>query len=82
MEVNPYKQLGLNIKVLRTRRELTQEQLAAKADVERSYMGSIERGERNISVVTLLRLAKALKCEPGELLADVKVPARRNSKSK
>lgn len=71
--MKPLKQLGLNVKVLRVKREMTQEDVAAEAGLERSYTGAIERGERNISVMTLLKLAKALNCRPVELLEDVRL---------
>jgi len=56
---------------LRERREaigLSQEGLAARAGLHRTYIGSIERGERNISLRNIFLLAKALHCKPSELL--------------
>lgn len=47
---------------------LTQEQLAEKAGMHFTYIGSIERGQRNVSLVNILRIAKALKVDPGDLL--------------
>lgn len=73
--MKPLRKLGLNIKVWRVRKELTQEELAVEAGLERSYTGGIERGERNISVITLLKLAHALECDPIDLLEEVKLPA-------
>lgn len=66
-------QLGRNIKVMRVRRDMTQEELAAEAGLERSYAGAIERGERNLSVTSLLKLAQALECNPSELLEGVQL---------
>lgn len=48
----------------------SQEELADDSGVERSHMGKIERGERNVTVLNLLRIAKALKCQPSDLLKD------------
>ena len=49
---------------------LSQEGLAASAGVHRTYVGSVERGERNISLINLARIASALDCQPSELLSD------------
>jgi len=66
---------------MRVRRELTQEGLAELIDMERSYTGAIERGEHNITLITILKLADALNCEPAVLLADVKLPRKRRDKA-
>ncbi|MDO4583328.1 MAG: helix-turn-helix transcriptional regulator [Planctomycetia bacterium] len=55
--------LGTHIRSLRTSASLSQEQLALLAGIDRSYMGGIERGERNISFLTLARIATALGCD-------------------
>ena len=47
---------------------LTQEKLAHAAGVDRSYVGSVERGERNLSVLNILTFATALGIDPGELI--------------
>jgi transcriptional regulator with XRE-family HTH domain len=52
--------LGLAIRSLRRDRGLSQETLAALADIDRSYMSSIERGLRNVSVLNVARIAAAL----------------------
>jgi transcriptional regulator with XRE-family HTH domain len=65
------EQLGLNIRVYRTRRQLTQEGLAEAADLHPTYVSEIERGRRNISVETLFKIAKALNCSAAELLEGV-----------
>ncbi len=64
--------LGVNVRHHRKLMGLTQEQLAAAADMERSYVSDLERGTRNPSVMALGRLAKALGVEPHLLLMGVK----------
>ena len=48
----------------------TQEELAERAGVHPTYLGSAERGERNVSIENIVALAKALKCSPKDLLPD------------
>ena len=54
---------------LRKERGLTQEQLAHKANIERSYMGAIERGEKNPTLKKLYSISNALKVKPNKLLS-------------
>ena len=63
--------LGENIRKHRARRGYSQERLADLSGLHRTYIGGVERGERNISVVNIVRLAKALELRASELLADV-----------
>ena len=65
---NYKKILGSNIKKLRTEQNLSQEKLAELASLHRTYIGSIERGERNISLENIVSIGQALKTEPHELL--------------
>ena len=60
--------LGKKIKKLRKEQKISQEELADKADIHRTYMGKIERGESNPPVHTVSKIAKALKVNAGELL--------------
>lgn len=55
------KELGNRIRAERKLLGLSQEDLAHRAELDRSYMGGIERGERNITFTTLCQIAKALK---------------------
>jgi transcriptional regulator with XRE-family HTH domain len=57
---NILERIGLNITLLRERRGLTQERLAATAGLHRAYVGQIERGEKNIGLRNLEKIAKAL----------------------
>ena len=52
--------VGRRVRELRTAQELSQEELAARAGLHRNYVGSVERGEREIGVTSLARLAGAL----------------------
>lgn len=59
--------LGQKIKLLRVNANLTQEELAFKVGVDRSYMGFVERGEKNPTLMTIMKIAKALKTPLKEL---------------
>ncbi len=61
-------QVGQRIKNLRARRGWSQERLADESGVDRSYMSGIERGVRNISILTLAKVALALGVSPSSLL--------------
>jgi transcriptional regulator with XRE-family HTH domain len=60
--------LGRAIRSARQERKLPQETLAARAGVDRSYFGAIERGEFNVSLDTLIKIAAGLGIRPGDLL--------------
>jgi transcriptional regulator with XRE-family HTH domain len=62
------KEVGFNIRRVREERGLTQEKLAAVADLHRAYIGQIERGEKNIGLKNLEKIAKALKVDIRDLL--------------
>lgn len=61
-------QLGETIRTLRKAAGLSQEALADAAEIDRSHMGKIERGERNVSVLNLIKIADALGTRPSKLL--------------
>ena len=52
--------LGANVRAKREVQSLSQETLAEKADLDRTYIGGIERGERNLTIKSAIRVAKAL----------------------
>lgn len=57
---NILDRIGLNITLLREERGLTQEKLAELAGLHRAYIGQIERGEKNLGLKNLEKIAKAL----------------------
>ncbi len=60
--------LGAAVRGRRKALEISQESLALLAGIDRSHMGRIERGERNVTLLNLLRIADALDCQPSALL--------------
>lgn len=62
--------VGANIRKLRVRKKLSQEQLAHDAEIDLTYLGGIERGKRNPSLMVLVRIADQLNVPPSKLLAD------------
>ena len=63
------RQLGAAIRAARHERGLSQEALADAAGIDRSHMGKIERGERNVSVLNVARVATALNVSLASLMA-------------
>jgi transcriptional regulator with XRE-family HTH domain len=55
---------------LRDERGYSQEELAERAGLHRNYVGGVERGERNVALENIVKLAKALSVPPKELFAD------------
>jgi transcriptional regulator with XRE-family HTH domain len=67
---NMLKRLGRAVQRLRRDAGYSQESLAETARMHRTYVGAIERGEKNISLSNLERLATALGIRPSELLVE------------
>ena len=65
-----------NVRKTRLALNFSQEDLAERADLHRNYIGGVERGERNISLDNMERLAKALGTTIGTLLGEVAASAR------
>ena len=59
--------LGQQIRRLREEKDLSQEEFAGLADIDRAYYGGIERGERNLAALNLIKIANALGVEVGKL---------------
>ncbi len=66
-----HRKLGQRIKQLRKERNLTQEDLAFEAGVDRSYMGFIERGEKNATLSRFMSICKKLNLTLSELFRSV-----------
>lgn len=64
----PSTTLGETVRRLREREGISQEELADRCGLHRTYVGSVERGERNVSLANIVRLAKALNVLPASLL--------------
>jgi len=62
--------LGAAVRARRIALSLSQEALADYAEIDRSHMGKIERGERNVTFLNILRIAKAIRCKPSDLLIE------------
>lgn len=62
--------LGQAVRARRQELAMSQEALADVAGVDRSHMGKIERGERNVTFLNILKIAKALECRASELLIE------------
>lgn len=63
------QQLGLRIRQLRSEIGLSQAKLSFECELDRTYVGSVERGERNIAIINLRKIAKALDISVAELLS-------------
>ena len=63
--------IGNNIRNRRKEMGFSQEELAEKASLHRTYIGSVERGERNISIENIVSIARALNILPKELLEGI-----------
>ena len=72
MAGDPKRTLGMNVRERRRYRGISQEKLAEIADLHRTYIGGIERGERNVSLENIVRLARALGTTPSQLLENVR----------
>jgi len=71
IEQSELSRFGKRVRDLRQGRGISQEELAAKANVHRTYIGMVERGEKNVTLLTMLRLADALEVTLQELIEGV-----------
>ena len=61
-------EFGRNVRKERLSQNISQEELAFRAGLHRTYIGMIERGEKNITLINIGKIAKALKVKPSQLL--------------
>ena len=64
------QQVGFRVRERRAAAGLTQARLGEKCGLHRTFVGSVERGERNVALLSLRRIARALRTTPADLLAD------------
>ncbi|GAA1995230.1 helix-turn-helix transcriptional regulator [Amycolatopsis minnesotensis] len=68
------RELGSRIRARRAELEISQERLAARAGVHWTYVGQVERGQRNPSTANLIKLAYGLQLDAGKLVSGLPVP--------
>jgi transcriptional regulator with XRE-family HTH domain len=71
MVVDSRKVFGRNLRRARESRAFSQDSLAAECGLHRTYVGSVERGERNVGLLNIVRLARALGCSAAFLMEGV-----------
>jgi len=64
-------QFGNNVRKKRESQNLSQEELADLSGLHRTYISSLERGQRNVSLINIIKLTRALECEIGELFNNI-----------
>ena len=71
--MNVYEKLAVKIRKLRNERKWSQEELADRAGLHRTYISHIENAKREISVETMCKIAKGFNIDPSELMEGIKV---------
>lgn len=65
------QQFSEKVRVLRLEKNISQDALSKLTDIDRSYIGRIDRGEVNITLDKLFKISKALECQPSELMPQI-----------
>ena len=68
---NEIQIIGLTIRECRLKKDWTQEDLASASGLHPSYIGGIERGQRNVGLINLMKIAKALDVHPSQLFLHI-----------
>ena len=68
-EVRIKREFGERLRSIRQAKELSQEALALACELDRTYVGGVERGERNVSLLNICKIARALGISPKELMS-------------
>jgi len=68
---DPRRIFGNRVRELRLERNFSQEKLAELADLHRNYVGGVERGERNVSLLNIVKLARGLKVKATKLIEPI-----------
>lgn len=71
MSKDPKKKLGERIRTLRKQLGWSQEDLAEVCGLHRTYVGAVERGERNVSLINIVQFARALQVKPADLMEGI-----------
>jgi len=66
-DIQALRALGAAIRAIRKERGVSQEELSYLCKIDRSHMGRIERGERNVAFRNIMRIARGLTCPPSEI---------------
>lgn len=72
MSTDPRIVFGRRLRQLRLERRLSQEKLAELADLHRNYVGGVERGERNVSLINIVKLAHGLNVRTSKLVESIR----------
>jgi transcriptional regulator with XRE-family HTH domain len=72
---------GAAVRRQRKARGYSQEAFADACEIDRSYMGGVERGERNVAIINMMRIIDALGMRPAEFFGEVDYPKKRRSKA-
>jgi transcriptional regulator with XRE-family HTH domain len=71
MSDDPKKEFGERIRTLRKQAGWSQEELADACGLHRTYVGAVERGERNVSLINIVQLAQALRVKPSDIMEGI-----------